>query len=80
MVPAHAKHDGVVQTLNALPSLYMIYAWFESIPIEKWAAFAGFLFILAQLIGYLWRLRRDMRIERERQSSRPPDASSGDTV
>lgn len=57
------------QTVQALPSLGAIYMWVAGVPVEKWAAVAGLVFILVQTAGYLWRLRRDIRRERERTAA-----------
>lgn len=54
------------EVLKAAPSLGAIGAWLVGIPLERWVAIAGLVFICIQAVGYLWRLRRDMRIERER--------------
>lgn len=48
------------------------------IPVEKWVAVAGLIFICIQTGGYLWRLRRDMLHEREREASRLPPPDSKD--
>lgn len=54
------------QVVQATPSLGAIYLWVAGVPVEKWAAVAGLVFIAVQVVGYLWRLRRDMRHEQER--------------
>lgn len=52
--------------LEALPAAAAIVTFLADIPIEKWAAAAGLGFILLQIVGYAWRLIRDIRQERER--------------
>lgn len=64
----HAKQAAI----DALPSVAAIVTWLAGIPVEKWAATAGLVFIVMQCIGYLWRLRRDMAHERERYLRQEP--------
>ncbi len=65
--------------LDALPSSAAVFAWLLGLSIEKWLGLFGITFLALQMAGYLWRLRRDMRREEERQSSRMPGAPEGDT-
>ena len=61
------KSSHTARTLwDLLPSLTVVIAWLLAIPVEKWLAFFGVLFLVLQMIGYLWRLKRDMRREQER--------------
>lgn len=62
-----AKHDLAAQGWQALPSLAAIAAWLGGLTIEKWVGICGIGFLVLQAIGYVWRLRRDMRHEAERQ-------------
>jgi len=71
-----SQHRGLWE---AMPSLAAILTWVLQIPVEKWLAYLGLLFLLLQMVGYLWRLRRDMRREEERQLSRLPEEHAGDT-
>lgn len=68
------KSSRTARTLwDLLPSLTAVIAWLLAIPVEKWLAFFGVLFLVLQMIGYLWRLKRDMRREQERiDASRVP--------
>lgn len=68
------KSSHTARTLwDLLPSLTVVIAWLLAIPVEKWLAFFGVLFLVLQMIGYLWRLKRDMRREQERiDASRVP--------
>ena len=68
------KSSHTARTLwDLLPSLTVVIAWLLAIPVEKWLAFFGVLFLVLQMIGYLWRLKRDMRREQERiDASRMP--------
>ena len=68
------KSTHTARTLrDLLPSLTVVIAWLLAIPVEKWLAFFGVLFLVLQMIGYLWRLKRDMRREQERiDASRVP--------
>lgn len=68
MVPQQ-RQEMIAQTVQAAPSLGAIYLWLAGITVEKWAALVGLLFLVVQTGGYLWRLRRDMRIERERRAA-----------
>lgn len=58
----------VPQAVQSLPSIGAILIWLSGKDINWWAAFVGTLFILAQLVYMLWRWRRDIRIENERQA------------
>lgn len=59
--------------IEAIPAAAAIATWLAGIPVEKWAAAAGLGFIVLQAVGFLWRLLRDMRHERERtMRSEPP--------
>lgn len=71
-----AKH----QAIEAIPALAAIGTWIMGIPVEKWAAAAGLAFIGLQFVGYLWRLVRDVRHERERimRMEPPPPRQQGD--
>jgi len=72
-VTPQAKHDAAVQGAAALPSVGAIATWVLGVPIEKWAAVAGILFIGLQALVVLWRWRRDIRRERERiRRGEPP--------
>lgn len=75
-----AKHDATTQAWQALPSLAAITAWITGLTIEKWVGLVGIAFICLQAVGYLWRLRRDMRREEERLKSHqpPPVTDKGD--
>ena len=68
------KPDSTPQThvLEATPSLAAIFAWLAGVPVEKWVALAGLVFILLQIVGYVWRLRRDVRREAMRVSRGDP--------
>ena len=66
------------EAVRAAPSMGAIGAWLMGIPVEKWVAVAGLIFISIQTGGYLWRLRRDMLHEREREASRLPPPDSED--
>lgn len=68
------KQSHTARTLwDLLPSAAAVIAYVLAVPVEKWLAFLGVLFLLLQMIGYLWRLRRDMRREQERiEASRLP--------
>lgn len=67
-----------IEAVRSTPSVWAIGAWLLGIPVEKWVAIVGLVFICIQIGGYLWRLRRDMFREREREASRlPPPDSKG---
>lgn len=57
---------------DAAPSVAAVTAWLAGLTVEKWLGILGILFIVLQIVGYLWRLRRDMRREDERRASRMP--------
>lgn len=68
---AEAKQN-VIQGASSLPSWAAIITFLLGVPIEKWAALAGLVFILVQM-GYLvWKWRRDHRREIERLSRGEP--------
>ncbi len=65
------------QMVEAIPAVAAIATWLAGIPVEKWAAAAGLGFIVLQAVGFLWRLLRDMRHERERiMRAEPPPPRS----
>jgi hypothetical protein len=68
------------EALQAMPSIAAIAAWLAGLTLDKWLAIAGLVFIIVQTLGYLWRLRRDMRREAERvaRNEPPPESGSGD--
>lgn len=74
-----AKHDAAVQGAASLPSLGAIFAWLAGVPVEKWAALAGLVFIVLQAVYLLWKWRRDMRREDERlrKGEAPPTTDKG---
>lgn len=64
---------------EALPSLAAVATWMLEIPVEKWLAYLGLVFLVLQIAGYVWRLRRDMKREaresafEHQRSYREPD-------
>lgn len=77
---AEQRHTATVEAWQSLPSLAAITAWLAGLSIEKWLALVGIAFILLQGVGYVWRLRRDMRREDERikMHSMIPDTDKGE--
>lgn len=74
------QRSGVVQTwLDAGPSVAAVTAWVAGLTVEKWLGVLGIVFLALQIVGYLWRLRRDMRREDDRRASRMP-ADEGDSA
>lgn len=74
-----AKHDAAVHGAASLPSLGAIGTWLFGVPLEKWAAVAGILFIGLQCVVLLWRWRRDIRREDERlRRGDPPPPTTSD--
>ena len=61
----------VPQSIQALPSLGAIFLFFSAKDVTWWAAFAGLIFILLQILYMLWKWRRDIR--RERAQMAPAD-------
>lgn len=67
------KHDALTQGAASLPSLGAIGAYLLGVPVEKWAATAGLVFIVLQAVYMLWKWRRDIRREDERlRRGEPP--------
>lgn len=67
------QRSGVLQNwLDAGPSVAAVTAWAAGLTVEKWLGILGIVFLALQIMGYLWRLRRDMRREEERRASRMP--------
>ena len=57
----------VPQSIQSLPSVGAILIWLSGKDINWWAAALGLLFIALQILYMLWKWRRDIRRERERQ-------------
>ena len=71
------KHDALTQGAASLPSLGAIGAYLLGVPVEKWAAAAGLVFIMLQAVYMLWKWRRDIRREDERlRRGDPPPATT----
>lgn len=67
------KDDALTQGAASLPSLGAIGAYLLGVPVEKWAATAGLVFIVLQAVYMLWKWRRDIRREDERlRRGEPP--------
>ena len=68
-----AKHN-FIQGVASLPSWAAILTWLLGVPIEKWAALGGLVFILVQTAYLLWKWRRDHKREAERiaRNEAPP--------
>ena len=63
-------------SLVAVPSVGAAVIWLWSVPVEKWAAFAGLLFIVLQIVHRLWRWRNEAH---DREHGRPtPPTDRGD--
>lgn len=74
-----AKHDAISQGAASLPSMAAIAAWLLGVPLEKWVALAGLMFILLQAAYMGWKWRRDIRREDERlRRGEPPPPSTSD--
>lgn len=78
-MPPEAKHDAAVQGAASLPSVAAIVTWLLGVPVEKWVALAGLLFIGLQAAYMAWKWRRDIRRERERlrRGDPPPTTDKG---
>lgn len=62
-----------VQGAASLPSWGAIMIWLTGVPVEKWAAAGGLLFIVLQGAYMAWKWRRDIRREDERlRRGEPP--------
>lgn len=73
------KHDALTQGAASLPSLGAIGAYLLGVPVEKWAATAGLVFIMLQAVYMLWKWRRDIRRESERlRRGEPPPPTTSD--
>lgn len=64
----------VPQTIQAAPSLGAILIWLSGKDINWWAATFGLLFIILQILYMLWKWRRDIRREDERQQAAAAEA------
>jgi hypothetical protein len=60
------RTEAVTSAWQSAPSLAAIMTWLAGLTVEKWLGVVGIAFIGLQAVGYLWRLRRDMRREAER--------------
>lgn len=74
------KHDAISQSAASLPSFGAIMAWLLGVPIEKWVAVAGLLFILIQAGYMVWKWRRDVRREAERIKRHDPPPVTTDNA
>ncbi len=73
MTPENKHDDALTQGAASLPSLGAIGAYLLGVPVEKWAATAGLVFIVLQAVYMLWKWRRDIRREDERlRRGEPP--------
>lgn len=72
-----SKSAATNDMIQAIPSAGAIVIWLLAIPVEKWAAFAGLVFILLQALYMLWRWRRDIIRERARVAAEDEDTGRG---
>ena len=64
------------EMLASAPSFVAILIWLWGVPIEKWAALAGLLFIVLQAAHRIWRWRNEAH---DREHGRPtPPTDRGD--
>lgn len=64
------KHDALVQTAQAVPSIAAIWAYVAGITPERWLTYWGIAFLALQAGYLLWKWRRDVRRERNGQAPR----------
>lgn len=58
--------------LASAPSFGAILIWLWGVPIEKWAALAGLLFIVLQAAHRIWRWRNEAS---DRAKGKPTDTT-----
>jgi hypothetical protein len=68
------KHDMLTQGPASIPAFAAVMSWLFGVPLEKWVALAGLVFLILQSAFLLWKWRRDHRreIERIRAGEPPP--------
>lgn len=69
---ADPRHE-VPQTIQSLPSIGAIALYLSGKDVNWWAAVLGMVFILVQLFYVLWKWRRDIRRENDRNSQLEAD-------
>lgn len=70
MSDINRPHELVTQAVIAAPSVTAILVTkVLGLHINDWLGLLGIGFLALQAAGYLWRWRRDIRIEKERQKA-----------
>lgn len=64
---ADHRSEGATNALQATPSLTALALWVGGKDINFWVGVGGLFFILLQCAYLLWKWRRDLRHDRERQ-------------
>lgn len=68
-------NDSTREAMQAAPSIGAIVIYLTDRDINWWAAFAGIVFIVVQVLYMLWRWHRDWR--REKAGRKPVDTAAG---
>ena len=69
MTPHDRTSELATQAVIASPSVAAIVAAkILELRINDWLGLLGIVFLLIQAAAFIWRWRRDIRIERERQA------------
>lgn len=65
MTPEHK--DAVLQTLQATPAVTAVWAVINDLSIENWLGISGIIFLVLQAMYLMWKWRRDIKRERDRE-------------